>query len=66
MGLQGPSVNVFDMQDKIHVMLKTISEKEFAIKVKAGDVSALESFLSDSDLAIDDGVRDNTQHPWAC
>ncbi|XP_035277215.1 zinc finger BED domain-containing protein 5 [Anguilla anguilla] len=59
MGQQGLYINVFDVQDKINAMLKKY-EKE--IKVKAGDVSAfpaLESFLSDNDLTLDDGVRDN-------
>lgn len=60
MGLQGLSINVFDVQDKINAMLKKM--ELFEIKVKAGDVSAfpaLESFLSDNGLTLDDGVRDN-------
>ncbi len=60
LGLQGLSVNVFDMQDKINAMLKKM--ELFEIRAKAGDVSAfpaLESFLSDNDLQLDDRVRDN-------
>ncbi|KAK1897528.1 Zinc finger BED domain containing protein 5 [Dissostichus eleginoides] len=60
LGLQGLSINVFDVQDKINTMLKKL--ELFQIKVKAGDVSAfpaLESFLSENELTLDDGVRDN-------
>ncbi|KAK1904161.1 Zinc finger BED domain containing protein 5 [Dissostichus eleginoides] len=60
LGLQGLPINVFDVQDKINTMLKNL--KLFEIKVKAGDVSAfpaLESFLSENELTLDDGVRDN-------
>lgn len=51
LGLQGLSVNVFDVQDKINTMLKKL--ELFEIKVKAGDVSAF------PELTLDDGVRDN-------
>ncbi|KAJ8333633.1 hypothetical protein SKAU_G00416410 [Synaphobranchus kaupii] len=57
---EGLSINVFDVEDKINTMLKKL--ELFEIKVKAGDVSAfpaLESFLSDNELTLDDGVRDN-------
>lgn len=60
LGLQGLSINVFDVQDKINALLKKL--ELFEIKVKTGDVSAfpaLESFLSDNDLMLDDGVREN-------
>lgn len=60
LGLQGLSVNVFDVQDKISATLKKM--ELFEIRVKAGDVSAfpsLESFLSENDLQLDDSVRDN-------
>nr|XP_033478812.1 zinc finger BED domain-containing protein 5-like [Epinephelus lanceolatus]XP_033478814.1 zinc finger BED domain-containing protein 5-like [Epinephelus lanceolatus]XP_033478816.1 zinc finger BED domain-containing protein 5-like [Epinephelus lanceolatus] len=60
LGLQGLSISVFDVQDKINALLKKLAL--FEIKVKTGDVSAfpaLESFLSDSDLMLDDGVREN-------
>lgn len=48
------------MQDKVSAMLKKL--ELFEIKVKAGDVSAflaLESFLTDNELQLDDRVRDN-------
>ncbi|XP_034069815.1 zinc finger BED domain-containing protein 5-like [Gymnodraco acuticeps] len=60
LGLQGLSINVFDVQDKINTMLKKL--ELFEIKVKAVDVSAfpaLESFLSENELTLDEGVRDN-------
>ncbi|XP_071328854.1 zinc finger BED domain-containing protein 5-like [Trachinotus anak] len=47
-------------EDKVSAMLKKL--ELFEIKVKAGGVSAfpaLESFLTDNDLQLDDGVRDN-------
>lgn len=60
LGLQGLSVNVFDVQDKISAAVKKM--ELFEIRVKAGDVSpfpSLESFLSENDLQLDDSVRDN-------
>ncbi|KAI4800974.1 hypothetical protein KUCAC02_006239 [Chaenocephalus aceratus] len=54
LGLQEVSINV---QDKINN-----AEKLLEIKVKAGDVSAfpaLESLLSEYELTLDEGVRDN-------
>lgn len=60
LGLQGLSINVFDVQDKINALLKKL--ELFEIKVNTGDVSAfpaLESFLSDNDLTLDDGIREN-------
>ncbi|XP_075325271.1 LOW QUALITY PROTEIN: zinc finger BED domain-containing protein 5-like [Odontesthes bonariensis] len=60
LGLQGLSVNVFDVKDKISAALKKM--ELFEIRAKAGDVSAfpsLESFLSDNGLQLDDSVRDN-------
>ena len=51
---------MFDVNDKINAMLKKL--QLFEIKIKAGDVSAfpaLESFMSENKLALDDGVRDN-------
>ncbi|KAJ4931380.1 hypothetical protein JOQ06_025677, partial [Pogonophryne albipinna] len=47
-------------EDKINTMLKKLELSE--IKVKAVDVSAfpaLESFLSENELTLDEGVRDN-------
>ena len=46
LGLQGLSITVFDVNDKINAMLKKL--QLFEIKIKAGDVSAfqaLESFM---------------------
>ncbi|XP_059362102.1 zinc finger BED domain-containing protein 5 [Carassius carassius] len=60
LGLQGLSINVFDVQDKINALLKKL--ELFEIKIKTGDVSAfpaLESFLSDNDLTLDGRLRDN-------
>ncbi|XP_073689549.1 zinc finger BED domain-containing protein 5-like [Garra rufa] len=60
LGLQGLSVNVFDVQDKINALIKKL--ELFEIKVRAGDVTAfpaLESFLSENDLMLEDGVREN-------
>ncbi|CAL9692667.1 unnamed protein product [Knipowitschia caucasica] len=59
LGLQGLSINAFDVQDKKALLKKF---ELFELEVKTGDVSAfpaLESFLSDNDLMLDDGVREN-------
>ncbi|KAI6650149.1 SCAN domain-containing protein 3 [Oopsacas minuta] len=60
LGLQGLSITVFDVNDKINAMVKKL--QLFEMKIKAGDVSAfptLESFISENKLTLDDGVRDN-------
>ena len=60
LGLQGLSITVFDVNDKINAILKKL--QLFEIKIKAGDVSpfpVLESFMSENKLILDDGVRDN-------
>ena len=59
LGLQGLSVNVFDVEDKIEAIVNKM--ELFANNVKAGDVSAfptLQTFLSNNELALDSGVRD--------
>lgn len=60
LGLQGLSINAFDVQDKINALLKKL--ELFEIKIKTGDVSAfpaLESFLSDNELMLEDGIKEN-------
>lgn len=60
LGIQGLSINVFDVQNKITEML--IKMELFEIKVKMEDVSAfpaLKRFMSDNDLNLADRVRDN-------
>lgn len=54
------SVSVFDVQDKISVMLKKLNL--FENNISAGDFSSfpnLSSFLSDNALTIADDVREN-------
>ncbi|KAI6651900.1 Zinc finger BED domain-containing protein 5-like [Oopsacas minuta] len=51
LGLQGLSITVFDVNDKINAMVKKL--QLFEMKIKAGDVSAfptLESFISENKL----------------
>ncbi len=58
LGLQGLSINAFDVQDKINALLKKL--ELFEIKIKTGDVSAfpaLENFLSDNELMLEDGIK---------
>lgn len=49
-----------DVQEKISALMKNL--ELFEIKFRAGDVSAfpaLESFLSENDLMLEDGVKEN-------